>query len=50
MKMVKRAGRGHDEHGVNRTMPGELALRCPACSIPGINIPNGWENADTDDK
>jgi hypothetical protein len=43
--MLKRAGRGHDPSGVLGTKPGELAVVCRACPIPGINLPEGWENA-----
>lgn len=43
--MLKRAGRGHDPSGVDGTGPGELAVVCRACPIPGINLPEGWENA-----
>ncbi|KAG6814651.1 hypothetical protein H0H93_012737 [Arthromyces matolae] len=37
--MLKRAGRGHDPSGADGTAEGELALRCPTCPHPGINIP-----------
>ncbi|KAK7055626.1 CxC2 domain-containing protein [Favolaschia claudopus] len=43
--MLKRAGRGHAASGVNGTSPGELAIRCPACPRPGINLPEDWEDA-----
>lgn len=45
LKMLKRGGRGHDPTGVNGTQAGDLAVRCPACPRPGINLPEGWENA-----
>ncbi|KAF7313390.1 CxC2 domain-containing protein [Mycena chlorophos] len=48
--MLKRAGRGHEEGGVAATLPGELALRCPACPRPGVNLPEGWENARQQDQ
>jgi hypothetical protein len=44
LKMLKRAGRGHDFGGVAATGEGECALLCPACPHPGINLPDGWEN------
>lgn len=44
-KMLKRAGRGHDPTGADGTAPGELAVVCRACPIPGINLPKGWQNA-----
>ena len=37
----KRAGFGHD---VGRSMkPGDLAIFCPACPQPGINLSDDWE-------
>jgi hypothetical protein len=45
IKMLKRAGRGHDPTGVNGTVAGELAVPCRACPIPGVNLPEGWEDA-----
>jgi hypothetical protein len=43
--LLKRGGRGHDPAGVDATKPGELAIRCPACPRPGINLPDDWEKA-----
>ncbi|KIY53328.1 hypothetical protein FISHEDRAFT_33526 [Fistulina hepatica ATCC 64428] len=46
LKMLKRAGRGHDrERGVIETHPGELAIVCPACPRPGVNLPDDWKDA-----
>ena len=45
LKMLKRAGRGHDPQGPNNTPPGSLAVHCPACPQPGSNLPQGWEVA-----
>ncbi|KII84055.1 hypothetical protein PLICRDRAFT_671736 [Plicaturopsis crispa FD-325 SS-3] len=45
LKMVKRGGRGHDESGVEGTRAGELAVVCPACPDPAVNLPDDWENA-----
>ncbi|PBK59521.1 hypothetical protein ARMSODRAFT_991128 [Armillaria solidipes] len=42
LKMMMCAGRGQEEDGVKKTCEGGLALRCPACPIPGVNLPNGW--------
>ncbi|KAK7675926.1 hypothetical protein QCA50_021145 [Cerrena zonata] len=39
LKMCKRAGRGHDPTGIAGTPSGGLAVECPACPHPGINIP-----------
>ncbi|KAJ7800235.1 hypothetical protein B0H14DRAFT_2387450 [Mycena olivaceomarginata] len=43
--MLKRAGRGHDPSGVWGTAPGELAVQCPVCPNPAVNLPEGWEDA-----
>ncbi|KIY48995.1 hypothetical protein FISHEDRAFT_58576 [Fistulina hepatica ATCC 64428] len=44
--MLKRAGRGHDiDRGIDETYPGELAVSCPACPNPKVNLPEGWEAA-----
>ncbi|KAJ3501460.1 hypothetical protein NLJ89_g9327 [Agrocybe chaxingu] len=45
LKLLKWAGRAHDPAGVDGTAPGELALRCPSCPHPGINLPSDWETA-----
>ncbi|GJE98768.1 CxC2 domain-containing protein [Phanerochaete sordida] len=45
LMMLKRTGRGFEPGGVEATAPGELCLRCPACSRPGYNLPEGWESA-----
>lgn len=45
LKLMKRAGRGNIANGLKTTKPGELALNCPACPIPGVNLPEGWEDA-----
>jgi hypothetical protein len=44
LKALKRAGRGHDNRGIQGTHPGELAVICPACPQPGVNLPEGWED------
>ena len=36
----KRAGFGHD--ALNDPGKGELAVFCPACPQPGINLPKNW--------
>lgn len=43
--MTKRGGRGHDPRGIGATTRGSLAVICRACPQPGINLPEGWENA-----
>ncbi|KAJ7699815.1 hypothetical protein B0H16DRAFT_1835822 [Mycena metata] len=50
LQMLKRAGRGHDPSGVNGTKPGGLAIECPACPRPNMNIPEDWEDAPAADK
>ncbi|KAF7327511.1 CxC2 domain-containing protein [Mycena kentingensis (nom. inval.)] len=42
---LKRGGRGHEVGGVGATQEGELALRCPACPRPGVNLPPDWQDA-----
>ncbi|KAF7326221.1 CxC2 domain-containing protein [Mycena kentingensis (nom. inval.)] len=42
---LKRAGRGHAASGVAGTQPGELAVRCPACPRPDVNLPPDWQSA-----
>lgn len=43
--MCKRAGRGHFLSGIGGTAAGELALKCRACPIPGVNLPENWRDA-----
>jgi hypothetical protein len=38
----KRFGLGHDYNGTPG--PGDLALFCPTCPQPGINLPDGWKS------
>lgn len=45
LKMLKRGGRGHDPSGIAGTQDGELAIACPSCPIPGVNLPSDWEDA-----
>ncbi len=42
LKALKRGGRAHDRTGADGTSDGELAILCPSCPHPGINIPNAW--------
>ena len=44
LKLLMWAGRGHDPTGPEGTNPGDLALRCPSCPYPEINLPEGWRN------
>jgi hypothetical protein len=50
IKMLKRAGRGHDPMGVDGTSQGELTVRCRSCPHPGINLPPGWRDAPEKDQ
>jgi hypothetical protein len=45
LKMLKRAGRGHDISGAMGTREGECAVLCPACPQDGKNLPPGWWDA-----
>ncbi|KAJ3503690.1 hypothetical protein NLJ89_g8322 [Agrocybe chaxingu] len=46
LKMLKRGGRGHDPSGAVGTANGELAILCPTCPHPSINLPTGWEEVE----
>ena len=48
LKLLKRAGRGHEPGGVNATKPGELVLQCPACLRPGFNMPDNLDSVSDD--
>lgn len=45
LKLLKRAGRGHDPAGVAATREGECAVVCPACPQPGKNLEPDWKEA-----
>ncbi|KAF8202527.1 hypothetical protein BJ912DRAFT_842756 [Pholiota molesta] len=44
LKMLKWGGRAQDPAGVSATAPGELAVLCPSCPRPGVNLPEGWDS------
>lgn len=46
--MLKRGGRSYDKAGINGTSPGELAVLCPACPHPSINLPPYWNSVGKD--
>lgn len=48
LKALKQGGRGHDPTGVAGTSCGELAVLCPSCPRPGINLPEDWADAPAD--
>lgn len=50
LMMLKRGGRGHDPEGAKGTKSGELAVRCPACLRPGVNLPPDWESAKKEER
>jgi hypothetical protein len=50
VKMLKWAGRANDVGGVASTKPGELAVECPSCPRPGVNLPSTWEESSFDSK
>ncbi|KAJ7728436.1 hypothetical protein DFH07DRAFT_969869 [Mycena maculata] len=39
----------YDESGVEGTKEGALAIRCPGCPRPGVNLPEDWEDATEED-
>ncbi|PPQ76891.1 hypothetical protein CVT26_000661 [Gymnopilus dilepis] len=45
LKLLKRGGRGNDPSGVQGTQNGELAIRCPSCPWPGVNLVDDWDKA-----
>ena len=42
LRLLKQGGRAHVLTGVDGTSPGELAVLCPACPYPNINLPTNW--------
>lgn len=48
LRMLKRGGRSYDKTGVKGTSAGELAVLCPACPIPSINLPPDWKSVGKD--
>ena len=50
LKSLKRAGRAHEPGGPDGTSHGELAIRCPACPRPGVNLPENWRDVPDDMK
>ncbi|KAJ7594166.1 hypothetical protein C8J56DRAFT_1043935 [Mycena floridula] len=51
LRACKRAGRGNDDvRKIDETFPGEIAVECPACPRPGINLPENWESMPKDQK
>ncbi|KAF7325365.1 CxC2 domain-containing protein [Mycena sanguinolenta] len=52
LMLLKRGGRAvaYTASGVEGTQQGELAIQCPACPRPDVNLPTGWENASPEDR
>ncbi|KAF9521470.1 hypothetical protein CPB83DRAFT_823547 [Crepidotus variabilis] len=48
LHMLVRAGRGHEEGGVAATKEGDLAVLCPPCPHPGINMDPDWKRTPAD--
>ena len=48
LRLLRRGGRAHDLSGAAGTAPGELAVLCPACPYPDINLPANWRSATKD--
>lgn len=48
IRMTKRGGRSYDDGGIDGTSPGELAILCPACPIPSVNLPPNWQSVGKD--
>ncbi|KAG2054274.1 hypothetical protein BDR06DRAFT_982471 [Suillus hirtellus] len=46
IRMMKQAGRGNVGGGIASMEPGTLAVQCPACPHPGINLTGDWEQID----
>ncbi|KAF7302510.1 CxC2 domain-containing protein [Mycena chlorophos] len=47
LMLLKRGGQsGYKSNEAEETSTGELAIRCPACPRPGVNIPEDWPDAD----
>ena len=50
LKLMKRAGRSNISGGLASTKTGDLCVECPACPIPGVNLPDSWESASPEMK
>lgn len=48
--MMKRGGRGHDPKGIGGTAQGELAVKCPTCPRPLVNLPEGFRSVAPSDR
>ncbi|KAL0574972.1 hypothetical protein V5O48_006988 [Marasmius crinis-equi] len=51
LKLLKRAGVGNvEDPDLDVLDPGSLAIRCPACPIPGVNMPKTLESIPPDER
>jgi len=50
LKMLKWSGRANVDDGVSTTQPGGLAIRCPSCPRPGVNLPLGWQDTPPENR
>ena len=50
LKMLKWAGHANIDNGVVTTQPGDLAICCPSCPRPGVNLPAGWQDVPPEDR
>ncbi|KAJ3509357.1 hypothetical protein NLJ89_g5259 [Agrocybe chaxingu] len=41
--LLKRFAHGHSSSGARGTQEGECAVVCPACPMPGVNLPENWK-------
>nr|GAT43368.1 predicted protein [Mycena chlorophos] len=49
--LLKRGGRfGYASNEAENATPGELAICCPACPCPGVNLPDNWQDAESKDQ
>jgi len=49
--MMKRGGRvTAEENGIRMTTEGQIAVKCPSCPWPDINLPSGWQNVSAEDR
>ena len=50
LRMTKHGGRSYDHSGIGGTSARELAVLCPACPIPSVNLPPNWRTAGKADE
>lgn len=50
LKRVRRSGVAHELGGLDEAPDGSVATSCWACPRVGVNLPDGWETVDADEK